>query len=146
MEPLNAPQPQRQEQARIDRWDDTAASSHWPQISHVETLQWHGVDLDQRDIANSVIFSDTAAGLWSDLKDRFSQGNDSRIYEIQQEIAECRQGSQSVSVHYTKLKALWDELASYQELIVCSCEGAKTLSNREEKERVMQFLMGLNES
>lgn len=99
----------------------------------------------QPDIARSVIFSDTAAAVWSDLEDRFSQGNDSRIYKIRQDIDECRQGSQSIFVHI-KLKALWDELASYQEPIVCSCAGAQTLVNREEKERVMQFLMGLKDS
>ncbi|KAK9912347.1 hypothetical protein M0R45_036214 [Rubus argutus] len=44
-------------------------------------LSWilHSIHLD---IARSVLFYDTAAGVWSDLKDRFSQGNDSRIYQI----------------------------------------------------------------
>ncbi|CAL2260003.1 unnamed protein product [Prunus armeniaca] len=49
-------------------------------------------------------------------------------------------------MYYTKLKALWDELGSYQEPLVCDCEGLKKLVEREEKERVMQFLMGLNDS
>nr|CAD1821579.1 unnamed protein product [Ananas comosus var. bracteatus] len=55
-------------------------------------------------------------------------------------------GHQSVSVYYTKLKGLWDELASYHEPPCCTCGGLKALVEREEKERVMQFLMGLNES
>jgi hypothetical protein len=50
-----------------------------------------------------------------------------------------------ISEYYTKLKALWDALDSYHEPIICTCEGAKTRALREEKERVMQFLMGLNE-
>ena len=37
----------------------------------------------QPDIARSVIFSDTATAVWSDLRDRFSQGDESRIYQIQ---------------------------------------------------------------
>ena len=44
------------------------------------------------------------------------------------------------------MKALWDELASYHDPISCSCGGIKFLAEREEKERVMQFLMGLNDS
>ena len=100
----------------------------------------------QFDIARSVIFSDTAAAAWSDLHDRFSQGNDTRIYQIRQEIAECRQGSLSISVYYTKLKGLWDELASYQEPIMCSCDMLNKIVVIEEKENVIQFLMGLNES
>lgn len=92
-----------------------------------------------------MIYSDTAAAIWNDLKDRFSQGDESRIYQIRQEIAECRQGSLSVSAYYTKLKGLWDELGSYQEPITCSCDMLKKIADREEKEKVMQFLMGLNE-
>ncbi|KAB5534429.1 hypothetical protein DKX38_017515 [Salix brachista] len=98
------------------------------------------------DIASSVLYSDTATAVWSDLKDRFSQNNDSRIYQIRQEIVECRQGQQPISIYYTKLKALWDELSVYHDPVVCNCEGMKTLADREEKEKVMQFLMGLNDS
>ncbi|XP_068307553.1 uncharacterized protein [Pyrus communis] len=98
------------------------------------------------DIAGSILYTDTAAGVWNDLKDRFSQGNDSRIYQIRQEIVEHRQGQQSVSAYYTKMKALWDELASSHDPLTCTCEGLKQLAEREEKERVMQFLMGLNDS
>ncbi|CAN6700222.1 unnamed protein product [Malus baccata var. baccata] len=93
-----------------------------------------------------ILYIDTAIGVWNDLQDRFSQGNDSRIYQIRQEIVEHRQGQQSVSAYYTKMKALWDELASYHDPLTCTCEGLKKLAKREEKERVMQFLMGLNDS
>lgn len=44
------------------------------------------------------------------------------------------------------MKALWDELASYHDPITCTCGGLKGLAEREDKERVMQFLMGLNDS
>ncbi|KAH7554251.1 hypothetical protein JRO89_XS12G0144300 [Xanthoceras sorbifolium] len=44
------------------------------------------------------------------------------------------------------MKSLWDKLASYYDPISCNCEGLKALVEREEKERVIQFLMGLNES
>ncbi|CAL9000181.1 unnamed protein product [Prunus brigantina] len=93
------------------------------------------------DIASSVLYAKTAAAVWTDLRDRFSQGNDSKIYQIRQEIVECRQGQQTISIYYTKLKALWDELASYQEPFSCACDGMKNLA-----ERVMQFLMGLNDT
>ena len=97
------------------------------------------------DIANSVIYWETAAEVWADLQERFSQGNDSRIYQIKQNIVEHRQGHQSVSVYYTKLKALWDELSSYHEALSCSCGGLERLYQRDEN-KVMQFLMGLNDS
>nr|DAD38601.1 TPA_asm: hypothetical protein HUJ06_012923 [Nelumbo nucifera] len=45
----------------------------------------------QPDIAWSVIFSNTTTTVWNDLYDRFSQGDESRIYQIRQEIVECQQ-------------------------------------------------------
>ncbi|XP_058209840.1 uncharacterized protein LOC131322514 [Rhododendron vialii] len=98
------------------------------------------------DIATSVIYAETSVEVWADLQERFSQGNDSRIYQIKQEIGEHRQGQQSISVYYTKLKALWDELSSYHQMVICTCGGLENLNKRDEKEKVMQFLMGLNEN
>ncbi|CAL9017136.1 unnamed protein product, partial [Prunus brigantina] len=40
----------------------------------------------------------------------------------------------------------WDELGSYNDTEVCSCGAKKSLAEREEQQRLMQFLMGLNES
>ena len=93
-----------------------------------------------------MIYAETTAEVWADLQERFSQGNDSRIYQIKREIVEYRQGQQSISVYYTKLKAFWDELSSYHETLTCSCGGLDKLNKRDANERVMQFLMGLNDS
>ncbi|XP_070665992.1 uncharacterized protein [Malus domestica] len=98
------------------------------------------------DIANIVSYYTSAADVWVDLHDRFSQGNDSRVYQIKRKIVEHRQEQQSISVYYMKLKALWDELASYHELPTCSCGGLKKINERDDKEMVMQILMGLKES
>ncbi|XP_062026475.1 uncharacterized protein LOC133742813 [Rosa rugosa] len=89
------------------------------------------------EIADSVIYYPIAHKVWEDLRERFSQGNAPRIFEIQQEIACFRQEQLSVSAYYTKLKGLWDELASYFE----TSRGAQA-----EQQRLMQFLMGLNDT
>ncbi|KAM1114116.1 hypothetical protein TB1_046048 [Malus domestica] len=72
------------------------------------------------DIASSIVHNSSVAEAWNDLKERFSQGNDSRIYQIKREIIEHRQGQQSISNYYTKLKALWDELSSYSKEATCT--------------------------
>ncbi|KAL5851851.1 hypothetical protein ACOSQ3_006969 [Xanthoceras sorbifolium] len=53
-----------------------------------------------------------------------------------------RQGSQSVSIYYTKMKSLWDELASYHDLISCNCGGLKGLADREKKAKGDAVLNG----
>ena len=42
-----------------------------------------------------------------------------------------------ISIYYTKLKSLWDKLASYNDALSGS---------QQDQQRLMQFLMGLNES
>ncbi|KAL4187202.1 hypothetical protein AMTRI_Chr09g37920 [Amborella trichopoda] len=54
------------------------------------------------EIAKSISYETIAQGIWDDLKDLFSQNNAPR--------------SSTISAHYTKLKSLWEELASYAPL------------------------------
>ncbi|KAF7151998.1 hypothetical protein RHSIM_Rhsim01G0108500 [Rhododendron simsii] len=91
------------------------------------------------DLADSVIYSTTAQEVWEDLRDRFSQSNAPRIFQIERDIACLTQDQMTVAAYYTRLKGLWDELGSYNDT-VCSC-GAD-----HKRRRLMQFLMGLNES
>lgn len=67
------------------------------------------------EIADSVIYYPTAHEVWEDLRERFSQSNAPRIFEIQRDIASLRQEQLSISAYYTKLKSLWDELATYSD-------------------------------
>ncbi|RVW81703.1 Retrovirus-related Pol polyprotein from transposon RE1 [Vitis vinifera] len=82
-------------------------------------LSWILNSLSQ-DLADSVIFSTTAQ-------------------EIERDIACLTQDQMTVAAYYTRLKKLWDELGSYNDT-VCFC-GAD-----HKRRRLMQFLMGLNES
>jgi len=91
------------------------------------------------ELADSVIFSTTAQEVWEDLRDRFSQSNAPRIFQIERDIACLAQEQMTVAAYYTRLKKLWDELGSYNDT-VCSC-GAD-----HKRRKLMQFLMGLNES
>ncbi|BFG29707.1 hypothetical protein CerSpe_159810 [Prunus speciosa] len=91
------------------------------------------------DLADSVIYSTTAQEVWEDLRDRFSQSNAPRIFQIERDIACLSQAQMTVAAYYTKLKGLWDELGSYNDTVY-SC-GAD-----HKRRQLMQFLMGLNES
>jgi hypothetical protein len=91
------------------------------------------------ELADSVIFSTTAQEVWEDLRDRFSHSNAPRIFQIERDIACLAQEQMTVAAYYTRLKKLWDELGSYNDT-VCSC-GAD-----HKRRKLMQFLMGLNES
>jgi len=50
----------------------------------------------------------------------------------------------SVASYYIKLKELWDELELYRSPIVCN--QTKEHQIEKEEDKLMQFLMGLNDS
>ncbi|GJT26796.1 cysteine-rich receptor-like protein kinase 8 [Tanacetum coccineum] len=66
------------------------------------------------------------------------------------QIVQLKQIDCTVEVYYHKLKGLWDEFdaleASYLCTCVCNCENGKENGERDQRKRLMQFLMGLDES
>ena len=50
-----------------------------------------------------------------------------------------------MSIYYGKLKTLWDELAVYDPMLVCTCGQLIILNDKYQRDNVIQFLMGLND-
>nr|GLL37543.1 uncharacterized protein LOC109151977 [Ipomoea trifida] len=72
-------------------------------------------------IARTVLWIDTAEGVWLDLKKRFSKQDVFRIAEIQSKIYQTKQGNSSVNEYFSKLKLLWDELLILRPAPACIC-------------------------
>ncbi|PKH69533.1 hypothetical protein CRG98_050100, partial [Punica granatum] len=96
------------------------------------------------ELQNSVAGARNAKVLWDDLKERFSQGNETRIHQLKTAICLLRQDKRSVSEYYSKLKSLWDELELYLDLPACTCNAGLQIAAHKEKEKLHQFLIGLN--
>ncbi|OIT33194.1 hypothetical protein A4A49_56054, partial [Nicotiana attenuata] len=73
--------------------------------------------------------------------ERFDKSNLTRFYLLWIQIGSLKQGTDSVTTYYTKMKDLWDEL----DLLV---PGPKTrpFIDQFKNLRLLQFLVGLNES
>lgn len=114
----------------------------WNQCNSM-ILSWftHSVE---PDLAKGVIHAKTARQVWEDFKDQFSQKNAPSIYQIQKSLASLSQGTMTVSAYFTKLKGLWDELDTHRPIPACNQMMAH-IEQREE-DRMMQFLMGLNDT
>ena len=84
------------------------------------------------------------------MRDRFSQGNAPRFFELQKGISRLSQGQLLVSSYFTRFKILWDELVNYQSFSVytctCICGSQQSQSDAQLKDQVFHFLMALNES
>ncbi|XP_074318895.1 uncharacterized protein LOC141655730 [Silene latifolia] len=88
--------------------------------------------------------SSTVSEIWEELKDQYSVGNAPRVHQLKEDLAECKQGRLSVVEYYTKLKTIWDELANYSKVPSCTCGAAAVIAKEREKEKLHQFLMGLD--
>ncbi|XP_077214665.1 uncharacterized protein LOC143849504 [Tasmannia lanceolata] len=103
-----------------------------------------------KEIATSVIYTDSAHEVWQHLKqhlkERFSQVNAPTIYQIQREISSLTQEQLSVASYFTKLKGHWDEISIHKTPPTCSCGAMKKLIDYQQEDKVMHFLMGLNDS
>ncbi|KAJ0920332.1 putative retrotransposon gag domain, retrotransposon Copia-like protein [Helianthus annuus] len=102
-----------------------------------------------KDIRASVKYATTAQEIWADLKERFGKGSAPRAYELKQSLSAIRQEGTSVSAYYTRLRALWDEIEYVFPLPICSCNKCtcdigKKLRELKDKERLYEFLLGLD--
>ncbi|XP_074318941.1 uncharacterized protein LOC141655787 [Silene latifolia] len=89
--------------------------------------------------------------LWDDIKNRFCQTNDARIYKLQADLMACRQSpTESLMNYYGRLIQIWDEILESDPLPECSCNPCvcnlvSLLDSRREKKKVRDFLMGLDD-
>ncbi|KAL0416774.1 UNVERIFIED_CONTAM: hypothetical protein Slati_3509300 [Sesamum latifolium] len=93
-----------------------------------------------------VIFVDDASEIWQELQERFAQQNGSRIYKLKKALSNLAQGDDSVSISYGKLKVLWDELSIYDPIPECTCGKSRALTESYQRDNIIQFLMGLNDT
>ncbi|KAH0748675.1 hypothetical protein KY290_027907 [Solanum tuberosum] len=76
-------------------------------------------------LLSGIVYASDASFVWEDLQERFDKVNRVRIYQLHREIATIAQGTDAVSVYFTKLKELW---AEYDTMVVfpsCECPKSK---------------------
>ena len=101
-------------------------------------------------ISNNLSFVNSASELWNELQDHYSQLDGHRIYQLSNEIAQLKQENCSIEVFYQRLKGFWDEMDALEAPYICTCnctcENGRLNGARENRKRLIQFLMGLDDS
>ncbi|CAL1408027.1 unnamed protein product [Linum trigynum] len=116
---------------------------------------WHRCDSTVRcwiynslseDIAHSVVPYRIAKDVWDNLKDRFSQADYIRVYELKEQIGKLVQGDQTVTQYYTALTTKWQEYKMYRPVTCCPCANSPffTIQRYEEQDFIIKFMQGLN--
>lgn len=120
----------------------------------VEYDQWHRVDsmimswilnAMSKELLDAFLYVTNFRELWIEIEERFVESNGPMLYQIKREINVFSQGNMPVSLYFTKLKKLWDELACLLSMLECNCGAAKLVAEREDNDHVIQFLIGLGD-
>ncbi|OIS96041.1 hypothetical protein A4A49_58679, partial [Nicotiana attenuata] len=98
------------------------------------------------ELVPSIMYASNARKIWDEFKERFDKDDLTRIYQISADIAALKQGTDSVTSYFSKLKDLWNELDILAPLPSCDCEESRPYVDHLVRQRLLQFLMGLNES
>nr|GEV13771.1 cysteine-rich RLK (receptor-like protein kinase) 8 [Tanacetum cinerariifolium] len=100
-------------------------------------------------ISNNLNFVNYASELWAELYEHYVQLNGHIMYQLVNDIIALKQQNCNIEVYYHKLKGLWGEHDDLESPYLCHCvcnyENGKNNGDREQRKRLIQFLMGLNE-
>ncbi|XP_075101245.1 uncharacterized protein LOC142176789 [Nicotiana tabacum] len=92
-------------------------------------------------LLSSVLYACDAHKVWEDLKERFNKFNGSRVLYLHREIHSLTQGTMTIADYFSKSKDLWDKFDA-----LMPCPKSKKYSQHFEANRLLQFLIGLNET
>nr|XP_016513378.1 PREDICTED: uncharacterized protein LOC107830364 [Nicotiana tabacum] len=119
-------------------------ANQWERCN-VVVLSWIGCTVSA-ELQPSIIYASNAKTVRNEFKERFDKSNLTRFYLLWIQIGSLKQGTDSVTSYYTKMKDLWDEI----DLLVpgpgCDCEETRPFIKQFKNLRLLQFLVGLNEN
>lgn len=92
-----------------------------------------------KEIYSNIIYTTSAYEMWADLKEQLSKWNSPRIFHLQSAISSSSQDRLFISVFYTRLKALWDELHNYCLFLNFTCGTLSTLILYQQKSCAFNF-------
>ncbi|BAT73096.1 hypothetical protein VIGAN_01055500, partial [Vigna angularis var. angularis] len=102
-------------------------------------------DSMEATISDTCMFLNTAKDIWDSINRTYSKANDAaQVYEIKIKTAATKQGSKGITEYATMLQNLWQEFDHYRVFEMKCAEDAILLKNFIEKDRVYDFLAGLN--
>ncbi|GJV60926.1 ribonuclease H-like domain-containing protein [Tanacetum coccineum] len=92
------------------------------------------------------IFSKRAKHVWEELKETYDKVDGSIMFSLHYQIHNLKQNGSSIADYYHKLNALWKQFDAMIELPKCVCNASKSFKMHNQLMKLMQFLIGLDDS
>ena len=107
-------------------------------------MSWRIISMEPI-VGRTYLFLPSASAIWMAARETYSDlGNAGQLFEIKSQLRKARQGEKSVTQYYTDLKMLWQEMDLYCEYEWNCSKDSAFYQKTVEKERVFDFLVGLN--
>ncbi|CAH9127240.1 unnamed protein product [Cuscuta epithymum] len=129
--------------------DDQLRNSSWYRINAL-LLSWLMYSISP-EIRSTFLYFTNAKDLWDEIKLRYDKSDGPRVFHLEKTLTNISQGTQTITAYYNLFKTLWDEYLNYRLIPTCKC-GLCTCKINEvyqkllDRDSVMKFLIGLNES
>ncbi|XP_017256394.1 uncharacterized protein LOC135147298 [Daucus carota subsp. sativus] len=122
--------------------------AQWERVNDM-VISWI-LNTVSEEISNGMDFVNTAQEVWEELTGQFSSIDGHRIYQILKDLHALEQGDKSVEIYYHKMKNLWDEYVALEPTTTCKCsakcDSHLVVEARHQRKRLLQFIIGLNDS
>lgn len=104
-------------------------------------------------MAQSLMLMESSKQLWDELMERYGESNAPQLYQLKREVAKLEQDKLSISEYYCQLRKCWDEIQSLEAIPSCDCGAMskctcnlyKKMLEMGERNKLIDFLMGLND-
>ncbi|GJS84938.1 ribonuclease H-like domain-containing protein [Tanacetum coccineum] len=123
---------------------DDVLAKQWDRVNAV-VLGWILNSISE-ELFLGQIFSKKAKHVWKELKETYHKVDGSVIFNLHHKINTIKQNGSELSGYYHKLNALWKQYDAMVELPNCLCAAASDFKKHNQLLKLMQFLMGLDDS
>lgn len=124
----------RQGDPKFQTWDEEDSS--------IMSWLWSSM---QPETSKNYMFLPTAKDIWEAVRQSYSKVQDAAVlYELKTKASTTKQGNRSVTEYYYLMRALWLEIDHNLNIQMKCAEDTKTLRNHMERDRIFEFLVGLN--
>lgn len=95
-----------------------------------------------KHLTHVLIYSPAAMIIWNDLRDQFNMIDGARIFHLNRELYETRQGDSSVVDYFSTIKMIWDELFVVDDDSLCTdCFVSPRVVASKDMHSLIQFLI-----
>uniref|UniRef100_A0A1S3X8U1 Retrotransposon Copia-like N-terminal domain-containing protein n=3 Tax=Nicotiana TaxID=4085 RepID=A0A1S3X8U1_TOBAC len=123
---------------------DQSLHELWKKCNAI-VLSWI-MNVVSKELLSGIVYKSSAHKVWTDLKDKYDKVDGSLIFFPHKKITTLSQGISTVSAYFSRLTDLWEEYDALMLCLGCDCPESKSYSEHFEYQRLLQFLMGLDET